>query len=137
MMKLAFHIFANLSLDPLADVFSMEGWPVDGPWRLEMMARRDSIELQPLVAYDGINEDARPLTPKEYLTRLPGSIVKVTASISCFKFGLHAMSIHIDELHICCPAIAIPASPSKKRFKAAASSKASECGSPTKKGRYA
>lgn len=97
-----------------------------------MLALRGSYELRPLVVYDGPDDDARPLRPDEYETRLPGSIVKVVLSFRSFKFGYHAMTAVIEEIRILAPALPRPVSPKKRRFQ-----KVIAASSPSKKRKIA
>lgn len=95
-----------------------------------MLSLCDTHNLCPLVVYDGLDEDARPLQPLEYETRLPGAIVKIILSFRSFKFGYHALTAEIEEMRILTPPLAPPVSPKKRRFDkaiAAASSPSKKC----------
>lgn len=129
--------------EKILKMLTIEGWPVTGAWKKEMDSMKDDLELQPLEAYDSIGEWPRLLGPLEYEKRLPGSIVKVNATFHAYKFGNHALSVHIENMSIIVPAITLPQSPSKRRFKEriasssspAKASSSSVQASPTKKAR--
>lgn len=129
--------------EKILKMLTIEGWPVTGAWKKEMDSMKDELELQPLEAYDSIGEWPRLLGPLEYEKRLPGSIVKVNATFHAYKFGNHALSVHIENMSIIVPAITLPQSPSKRRFKErlagssspAKASSSSVQASPTKKAR--
>lgn len=97
-----------------------------------MLANKDDLRLMPLVLYDGVHDEAEPIGPSDYESRLPGSVVKVVATFHSYKFSSHALAIHIEEICIISPPSTLAVSPKKRRFNDLVGQ-----GSPTKKGKTA